>query len=49
MSALFLQPVLRDVGDASEDVGEPGLRIDIVELGCGNQTKSEGRALTAAV
>ena len=21
-------------GDALEDVGEPGLRIDIVELGC---------------
>ena len=24
---------LRDVGDAAEHVGEPGLRIDVVELG----------------
>ena len=29
----FGQPVLRDGGDTGEDVGEPGLGIDIVELG----------------
>jgi hypothetical protein len=28
----FLKPVLRRIGDAGEDVGQPGLRIDVVEL-----------------
>ena len=30
----FVQPGLRHLGDAIEDVGEPGLRVDVVEL-CG--------------
>ena len=29
----FVQPELRLLGDAGEDVGEPGLRVDVVELG----------------
>ena len=28
----FMETVLGDVGDAREDVGEPSLRIDVVEL-----------------
>ena len=27
-----MKPALRDAGDTSEDVSEPGLRIDVVEL-----------------
>ena len=29
----FVEPGLRRPGDAAEGIGEPGLRIDIVELG----------------
>ena len=29
----FLEAVLRGVGDARQDIGQPGLRVDIVELG----------------
>ena len=29
----FVEPALRRLGDAAEHIGEPGLRIDIVELG----------------
>ena len=28
-----MEPVLGRFGDAVEDIGEPGLRIDVVELG----------------
>jgi hypothetical protein len=31
------------IGQAREDVGEPGLRIDVVELGGGNQAVDGGR------
>jgi hypothetical protein len=27
-----MKPVLRRIGDAGEDVGQPGLRIDVVEF-----------------
>ena len=36
-------------GDAGEDVGEPGLRIDIVELGGADQRVDDGGALTTAI
>lgn len=36
-------------GDAGEDVGEPGLRVDIVEAGGLDQGVEDGGALTAAV
>jgi hypothetical protein len=29
-----VQATYRLVGDALEDVGEPGLRVEVVELGC---------------
>ena len=29
----FVEPALRRLRDPAEDIGEPGLRIDIVELG----------------
>ena len=37
------------IGDAREDVGEPGLRIDIVELRGLDQRVDDGRALPAAI
>ena len=36
------------VGDVGEDNGEPGLRIDIVELGGLDEGVGDGRGLTAA-
>lgn len=35
--------------DTCKDVGEPGLRIDIVELGGSDQRVHDGGALTAAI
>ena len=29
----FVEPALRGFGDPAEDIGKPGLRIDVVELG----------------
>lgn len=37
------------VSDAGEHVGEPGLRVDIVEAGGLDQRVKDGGALTAAV
>jgi hypothetical protein len=34
---------LRDFGDASEDVGKPGLWIDVAELGGDGQRSYHGR------
>jgi len=36
-------------GDAGQDVGEPGLRIDIVHLGGDDQAVHNGGALAAAI
>ena len=33
IKTIFVDPVDFVVGDAAEDIGEPGLRIDVVELG----------------
>ncbi|GBH31059.1 hypothetical protein MBESOW_P2320 [Sphingobium xenophagum] len=43
-----METVLRDIGDTRENVGELGLRIDVVELCCGDQAEHEGGALRAA-
>lgn len=37
------------IGDAGEDIGEPGLRIDIVELGGLDEGVDDGGALAAAI
>ena len=37
------------IGDAAQDIGEPGLRIDAVELGGGNEGIHRRRALAAAI
>jgi hypothetical protein len=37
------------IGDAGEYVGEPGLRVDVVELGGGDQRVDRRGALAAAV
>jgi hypothetical protein len=39
----------RVLSDALEDVGEPGLRIDIIELGCADKGVHDGGPVTAAV
>jgi hypothetical protein len=39
----------RVIGDAGEDVGEPGLRVDAVELGGADQGVHHRRALAASV
>lgn len=41
--------MLRDISDAIEDVGEPGLGIDVIELCRGDHAQHEGGALTTAV
>jgi len=37
------------IGDASQHVGEPGLRIDVVELGGVDERQHDGGALAATV
>jgi hypothetical protein len=37
------------LGDPGQDVGQPGLRIDIVQFGSDNQTVDHCGALAAAV
>jgi hypothetical protein len=39
----------RMLGDPGQDVGQPGLRIDIVQFGSDNQTVHHCGALAAAV
>ena len=41
----FLEAVLRGVGDAREDVGEPGLRVDVVELSGADEAIDDGGPL----
>jgi len=45
----FVDPGGGLVGDAGERIGEPGLRIDAVELGRGNHGVSRGGALATAI
>lgn len=37
------------VGDAAQHIGEPGLGVDAIEFGSGNQGINRGRALAAAI
>src|SRR5580704_8992780 len=37
------------IGDAAQHVGEPGLRVDVIELGGADQRIDGGGALAAAV
>jgi hypothetical protein len=37
------------IGDAAQHIGEPGLRIDAVEFGGGNQGIDRGCALATAI
>ena len=39
----------RVLGDARQDIGQPGLRIDVVHLGGDDQAVHGGGPLTAAV
>ena len=45
----FVQSGLRLLGDAIEDVGEPGLGVDVVELGGTDQGVHHRRPLAAAI
>ena len=45
----FVKPALRRTGDAVEDIGEPGQRIDVVELGGADERVYRRRAHAAAV
>jgi hypothetical protein len=45
----LVQPGSRLIGDAAQHIGEPGLRIDGVEFGRGNQGIDRGGALAATV
>jgi hypothetical protein len=43
------EPLDGMIGDAAENADEPGLRVDIVELGRGDQGVDRRGALAAAV
>jgi len=45
----FVESALRGLRDAAENIGEPGLRIDVVELGGADQRVDRGRPDAAAV
>ena len=45
----FVEPAVWRPGDAVEHIGEPGLGIDIVELGRADESVHGGRAHAAAV
>ena len=44
-----MEPRGRVIGDAAQHVGEPGLRVDVVELGGGDQGVDRGGPLAAAI
>ena len=37
------------LGDAGHDIGQPGLRVDIIQLGCDDQAVQRRRSLPAPV
>ena len=45
----LVDPVDLVVGDAAEDIGEPGLRIDVVELGCLNPCVGNGGGFASLI
>jgi hypothetical protein len=42
-------PMDRVLGDASQHIGEPGLRIDVIHFGLDDQTVHGSGALAAAI
>ena len=44
-----MQTGLRQLGDAGEDVGEPGLRVDVVEFGGADERVHHRRPLAATI
>ena len=44
-----MQPGSRMIGDAAQHIGEPGLGVDAIEFGGGNQGIDRGRALVTAI
>lgn len=45
----FVEAVQGDVGDASENLGEPGLRNDVAELRGADEAEHEGGALPQCI
>ena len=45
----FVEPVDRVLGDTGQDVGQPGLRIDVVHFGRDDDAVHRGGALSAAI
>src|ERR1700745_507429 len=45
----LVEPVDGVIVDPGEHVGEPCLRIDVIELGCLNERQHDRRALTTAI
>ncbi len=45
----FVEPLCRVIGNAGEDVGEPGLRIDVTQSTCRDERKHHRGALAAAI
>jgi len=45
----FVEPVDRVLGDTGQDVGQPGLRIDVVQFGRDDDAVHDGGALSAAI
>ena len=45
----FVQPELRLLGDAGENVGELGLRVDVVELGGADERVHHRRPRAASI
>jgi hypothetical protein len=45
----FVNAIHRMIGDAGEDIGEPSLRVNVVELRCVDERVHEGSALGAAL
>ena len=43
----FVDPFLRGSGDMGQDIGEPGLRFDIIELGSADERAHRRRAHAA--
>ena len=45
----FVQPGLQLLGDAGEDIGEPGLGVDVVEFGGADQSVHHSSPRAAAI
>ena len=45
----FVHPGVRQLGDATEDIGEPSLRVDVVELSSDDEGVHRRGPLAAAV